>query len=1063
MKILGQTRLKILPFAAIFCVLGLEIFPRFAQTQNATNPPKVNYLKDIQPILEKNCYRCHGALVQMSGLRLDSRQGFLAGGTNGQIVTPGKAADSPLYRRVVGITGLSRMPFGGQPLAPAQIELIRAWIDQGAEMPESAATYAAPEPAKKHWGFIAPVKPPIPQVSHKAWVRNPIDSFILARLEKEGLSPSPPADRVTLLRRLSLDLVGLPPTAAEVDAFLADKSPNAYEKQVDRLLNSPHYGERWGRIWLDAARYADSDGFEKDKQRRVWFYRDWVINALNRDLPYNQFIIDQIAGDLLPHATQDQIVATGFLRNSMINEEGGIDPEQFRMEAMFDRMDAIGKGILGITIQCAQCHNHKFDPLKQEEYYRMFAFINNANDSNIAVYTPQEQMKREEIFRKTREIEALLQHQHPSWQADMAKWEEQVKQGQPEWTVIRPKVDDISTGGQKYFAQKDGSFICQGYATTKSRVKMSVKTDLENITAFRLELLTDPSLPLGGPGRSLKGIGALTEFVVEAAPADAPTKVTKLKFVRATADFEQPVMLLEPIFDDKSGKQRTTGPAEFAIDGKDETAWGIDAGPGLRNQSRKAVFTLAAPISYPQGTILTISLVQDHGGWNSDDNQTNNLGRFRLSVTGTLGATADPLPKDVRDILSIPAGERTPFQVQSIFSYWRTTVPEWKAENDKIAEIWRGYPEGSAQLVMEARTVPRETHILTRGDFLKPTKLVEAGVPAFLHPLPHDDSWRNYQPTRLTFARWLAARNSPTTARSIVNRVWQAYFGTGIVATSENFGTQCDPPSHPELLDWLAVQFMDQGWSLKKLHRLIVTSATYRQSSRVTPDLLDRDPYNRLLARGPRFRVDAEIVRDIALSASGLLNPAVGGPSVFPPAPDFLFLPPVSYGYKPWYESVGPERYRRALYTFRYRSVPYPMLETFDAPNGDMSCVRRVRSNTPLQALATLNEPVFLEAARALAARTLVDGGTTDDHRLVYAFRRCVTRAPNKMEKVKLLGFLQKETRRYQAGELNPWDLLGGNDALAPLLPKNVTPAQVAGWTALSRVLLNLDETITKE
>jgi len=453
------------------------VFPHLAQTQNAAQPntSKVDYLKDIQPILEKNCYSCHGAGAQMSALRLDSRQAFLAGGTNGKIVVPGKAADSSLYKRVAGIGDLTRMPFGSQPLPPAQVELIRAWIDQGAEIPESAAgTYSAPEAAKKHWGFIAPVRPSIPRVGHKAWVRNPIDSFILARLEKEGLSPSLQADRVTLLRRLSLDLIGLPPTAAEVDAFLADKSSNAYEKQVDRLLNSPHYGERWGRIWLDAARYADSDGYEKDLQRRVWFYRDWVINSLNHDLPYNQFIIDQIAGDLLPRATQDQIVATGFLRNSMINEEGGIDPEQFRMEAMYDRMDAIGKGMLGITIQCAQCHNHKFDPLKQEEYYRMFAFINNANDANIAVYTPQEQMKRQEIFRKTREIEGLLQHQHPIWQADMAKWEETVKQGQPEWTVIRPTVDDISTGGEKYFPQPDGSFMCEGYAPTKSKVKLSV-------------------------------------------------------------------------------------------------------------------------------------------------------------------------------------------------------------------------------------------------------------------------------------------------------------------------------------------------------------------------------------------------------------------------------------------------------------------------------------------------------------------------------------------------------------------------------------------------------------
>ncbi len=1037
----GKKLTKYLPFVAILCVLGLEVSPRtgYDPERPQTSSPKVDYVRDIQPILEKNCYSCHGAAAQMSALRLDNRAAILAGGTNGKIFVTGKSADSTLWQRVAGIGDLTRMPFGGQPLPPAQIALIKNWIDQGAEIPEGApgASTATSEPVKKHWGFVAPIKPAVPVADHSPWARNPIDAFVLDKLDKEGLKPSPAADRITLLRRLSLDLIGLPPTPAEVEAFVADKSPNAYEKQVDRLLNSPHYGERWGRMWLDAARYADSDGYEKDKQRRVWFYRDWVINSLNQDLPYNQFIVDQIAGDLLPNPTQGQIVATGFLRNSMVNEEGGIDPEQFRMEAMYDRMDAIGKGILGITIQCAQCHNHKFDPLKQEEYYKMFAFINEANDSNVAVYTPREQMKREEIFRKTREVEAILQHQHPTWQAEMAKWEDKVKQGQPEWTVLRPSVDDISTGGEKYFIQKDGSFLCQGYAPRSSKVQLTSKTELQNITAFRLELLTDPTLPLGGPGRSPEGLSALTEFTVDAAPADDPTKITKLKFVRATSDYDQPVRPLDPAYNDKSGKL-VTGPASFAIDGKDETAWGYDTGPGLRNQSRKAVFNLATPISFPKGTVLLVHLSQNHGGSARDENLNNTVGKFRLSITDAPNASADPLPQDVRDILSIPANERTPVQVQTVFGYWRTTVPEWKQQNDEIAEVWKEYPEGSAQLVLQTRADFRETHLLTRGDFLHPAQLVQPGVPAFLHPLPHDDSWQNGQPTRLTFGRWLASRNSPTTARSIVNRVWQAYFGIGIVATSENFGTQGDAPSHPELLDWLAVNFMDQGWSLKKLHRLIVTSNTYRQSSRVTPDLLEKDPYNRLLARGPRFRVDGEIVRDIALSASGLLDPEIGGPSVFPPAPDFLFLPPVSYSPKVWIESAGAERYRRAIYTFRYRSVPYPMLETFSTHRMAviMSCVRRVRSNTPLQALTTLNEPIFLEAARALAAHTLADGGKTDDQRLDFAFRRCLARGPNPAERDNLMGFLQKETHRYQDGELNPWDLLGGNDALAPPAPQ---------------------------
>lgn len=861
-----------------------------------------DFTRDIQPILAASCYNCHGPKVQMARLRLDAKQTAFAGGQSGKVIQAGDANASILYQRVAGIGDQPRMPMGGKPLPPEKVALLREWINHGATWPDGVGASVAE--VKKHWAFVAPVRPAVPTVSKAAWVHNPIDNFVLAKLDHESLSPSPEADRVTLLRRLSLDLTGLPPTIEEVNAFLADRSANAYEKQVDRLLASPHYGERWARVWLDAARYADSNGFEKDAPRDVWFYRDWVIRAFNHDLPYNEFVIDQIAGDLLPKATQDQVVATGFLRNSMLNEEGGVDPEQFRMEAMYDRMDAIGKGILGITIQCAQCHNHKYDPLTQEEYYRLFAFLNDSHEGSVVVYTPDELMRRAEILRRTAEIEGQLRHAHPDWQSQMAKWEASVAHDQPEWTVMRPEVDDISTSGSKYLPQPDGSFLAQGFAPAFHRPKFITKTDVQNITAFRLEVMTDADLPCGGPGRAVNGGAVLTEFEAEGAPADEPTKITKIKFVKASADFNpKPAPLADRFQSKKSGVIKIGGPADFAIDDKRETGWNLDAGPGLRNQSRKAVFVADKPIGFPKGTVINIYLKMFGGNEESDDNGQNSLGRMRLSFTTAPNPVADPVPQNVRDILAIPAAQRSPAQVRAVFSYWRTTVPEWKPENDAIATLWREHPEGTSQLVLKEREHARETHILKRGDFLQPDRAVQPGVPAFLNPLP-----ANAPANRLTFAKWLVDRKSPTTARSIVNRVWQAYFGTGIVSTSENFGTQCDPPSHPELLDWLAVNFMDDGWSLKKLQRLIVTSAAYRQSSNVTPELVAKDPANRLLARGPRFRVDAEIVRDIALEASGLLNPKVGGPSVHPPAPAFLFLPPASYAPKSWIEAHGPDR-----------------------------------------------------------------------------------------------------------------------------------------------------------
>ena len=1011
-----------------------------------------DFAADIEPIFRDKCYACHGEQQQFGQLRLDSRSVATSTGPSGPRIIPHDAQASSIYQRVAGLGEGNRMPMGGQ-LSDAEIALIKSWIEAGAVWSGGTGADAA---LNQHWAFVPPARPEEPRLRDGERAANSIDSFVLAKLEAEGLEPAPSASKETLIRRLSLDLTGLPPSLEDTQRYLDDTAPGAYRRLVDRLLASPHYGERWGRIWLDAARYADSDGFEKDKPRQVWFYRDWVVDALNADMPYDRFVVEQVAGDLLPGAAQRQRVATGFLRNSMINAEGGANPEQFRMEAMFDRMDAIGKAVLGLTVQCAQCHDHKFDPISQRDYYRMFAYVNNSHESTQAVYTADEERLRGEIFAEMRGIEAGLRELSPNWRERMAEWERSEATSQPPWTVLDAHIKLGS--GEKYDVQPDKSILARGYAPTRSVVTPEAQLEPGTIRAFRLELLPDPRLPLGGPGRSFRGTAALTEFEVEVAPASDPEKWKGLKIARATADVNPEMSILDPfLFPDKDNKRRILGDVGFAIDGFAMSAWSTDAGPGRRNTPRKAVFELAEPLEIEEPTLVKFKLSMNHGGYNSDDNQSLNLGRYRLSFTTAENAEADPLPRHIRELVS-GGGQRTPEQEEALFGYWRTTVAEWADANRKIEDLWDKYPEGSSQLVLDERPMPRMTSILQRGDFLRPTERVKAGVPGFLHAMPDRDEL----PDRLAFAEWLVDRDSPTTARAIVNRLWQGHFGTGIVETSEDLGRQAADPSHPELLDWLAVELMENGWSLKHIHRLIVSSETYRQSSRVTPRLLELDPNNRLLARSARFRVDGELVRDIALASSGLLTAQIGGAPVYPPAPEFLFQPPVSYGPKRWYTANGGQRYRRSLYAFRYRSVPYPVLDTFDTPTGNFACVKRDRSNTPLQALVTLNEPVFMEAARELGRRTLDEGGADDPERIDYAFKRVLARAPSDSERSELVALLGSQRERLQAGGLDAARLAFGEQTSEPELAVGNT-AELAAWTAVSRVLLNLDEAITRE
>ena len=1019
-------------------------------------PAKPDYNRDVRPILSDNCFECHGPdeKARKSALRLDLRDAAMKGGESLKpAVVPGKPAESGLVARISSQDPDEVMPppKTKKKLTAEQIETLRRWVETGAEY-------------RGHWAFEAPQRPVAPPVADGKWPRNDLDRFVLARLEKERLHPSSEAARAALLRRLSLDLTGLPPSPQELDAFLADTSADAYEKQADRLLTSPHFGEKWARHWLDVARYADSNGYEKDMPRSQWAWRDWVINAINRDMPYDRFVVEQLAGDLVPNATQDQRVATGFLRNGMVNEEGAILAEQFRMEGLFDRMDAIGKSVLGITIQCAQCHTHKFDPITHDEYYGLMAFINNDYEATTWVYHDEQLKQIGDIQTTTASLEAKLKKDHPDWQQKLAAWEAEAKKAEQPWEPLAPTEMEWVGGLAHPDRLPDNSVLTLGFRPSEGDLWVTADSKLADATGLRLEALTHGDLPFNGPGRSDKGTFAVSEVVVEAKPAgvkDAKWETLKLK--NATADFAELEQRLPEFFRRNQDDKRTQGPASFLIDGKDETAWGADRGPGLRHQDLKAVMQFEkAPPAGPDGTHYKVTLKFRHAGRDVHGRHSHFLGRFRLSLTGAVEPQADPMPRKVREILrNVPPEKRTAEQQAAVFSFWRSTVSEFKPVNDEIAALWAKHPEGETVLNLVQRNPEdgRQTFLLDRGNWQKPAKSIAAGVPKFLHPLRGDAS--QHPPTRLTLAEWLVDRRSPTAARVAVNRAWQALFGTGIVETAEDFGVRASDPSHPDLLDWLAVEFMDRNWSTKHLLRTIVTSATYRQSSRITPDGQERDPRNRLLARGPRFRAEAEVVRDVVLSASGLMNDKVGGPSFYPPVPESMFA--LSYlDVDFWKTAPAPERYRRSLYVFRRRSMPDPVLGSFDAPNGDFACSRRNRSNTPLAALTGLNETVFVEAAQALALRVLREAGKTDAERCAYAFRLCTSREPTAREAEEVLSLLKSQRQRIADGWLSPRELTTGDPAKLPKLPDGVTPTDAAAWTIVSRVLLNLDETVTK-
>jgi hypothetical protein len=785
----------------------------------------VDYLRDIKPVLKENCYKCHGSSQQKGGLRLDTAENALKGGEAGQVITPGKSSESAIIPILQGKhDSIPRMPYKKTPLQTQQIAQIAAWIDGGAIAPKDEA----PEQAT-HWSFVPPHRLSPPKLASGESPRNPIDAFILARLEKEKIKPSPEADRVTLLRRLSLDLIGLPPTIEEVEQFLSDTRPDAYEAQVHRLLASAHFGERWGRWWLDAARYADSNGYSIDSPRQIWKYRDWVINAINSDMPFNQFAMEQLAGDLLPNPTIDQKIATGFNRNTQINQEGGIDPEQFRVESVIDRVNTFGTVFLGLTVGCAQCHDHKFDPISQKEYYQLYAFFNNT-----------------------------VQDGHGD--------------GGPQGVMHLPTPDET----------------------------------------------------------------------------EAKAKVAKAK--------------------------------------EDMTAWFKAHQDDLQKWEE--------------------SLDPEH--------------RKKLNSKVASALKTDP-------------DKRSFDQLRELFNAFDGKNPDFKEKISHLSRLEKAVPKAITTLVMQELPEPRNSTILIKGDFTRPGKPVEPGVPGVLHPLKHSGSSRA---NRLDLAHWLASPDNPITTRVVVNRIWQQYFGRGIVETENDFGTQGAAPTFPELLDWLATEFMHPSepgipaWSMKHIHQLIVTSEIYRQSSHARPDLDLVDPNNHLLARQSRIRLDAEIIRDAALEASGLLSHKIGGPPVYPPQPDGVMN--LGQVKRDWTASKGADRYRRAIYTHYWRATPHPALAVFDTPDSFSACTRRLRSNTPLQALTLLNDTQFHEFAEALGERVMKESPAD---RITRLFEFCVSRKPSDRE--------AKRLQQYLHAQAN--------------LPEKEQ------WTAMARVLLNTDEMITRE
>ncbi len=1000
---------------------------------------KIDFKKDIQPLFKQFCYDCHSGEEQEAGLKLDSKKLAMSGSDNGIIISPGNSLKSPLLFHLKGVESFSVMPPEDEDqLTDKQIGLVRAWIEQGAVWPDDADVKT--KVTSDHWSFQPIKKITPPKIKNNSRINNPIDLFIQMKLEEKNIKPSPEADRTVLLRRLTLDLTGLLPTVKELNDFLNDQSENAYAKVVDRLLNSPHFGERWGKHWLDKARYADSDGYEKDRPRiNAWRYRDWVIKAINEDIPFTQFTIEQIAGDLLDNADEEQILATAFHRQTLTNTEGGVDQEEFRVEAIFDRVETIGSVWLGLTVTCARCHTHKYDPIMQREYYELFAYLDNGDEVNSKVTISKEALDKyhseKPVYdRKLKLMKSELQVVRETQLFNYSLWEEKIQKKLTEvskkplnfFTITGESV--TATNNAKLKKMEDGSWLIEGDKPDKSVYTIQGSVEGETITGIKIELIPDESLPAKGPGTAGNGNLVLSKLEIFAGDSPKFDKKNQVKIKSVSSDFSQ-----------------KDYPAKNILDNKDKTGWAIMPQVG---KPHELTIVFGAPIDSKKKKQFQIKLHQLYGGHHL-------IGRFRVQLMS--GEHPDSVaPKNIRNLLAIAEGKRTKKQNSELLEHYylfNSDVQKQIKQIEKLKKIVPKEPTMVVRVINERVKDRRKTKVFKRGSFLTPLGDVEPSTFDIM-PAP-ENPVSDLKKKRLELARWLVSDKNPLTPRVTMNYLWVHLFGQGIVTTVNDFGIQGESPSHPELLDWLANEFIKSGWSRKKMIRIIVSSAAYQQSSSHRPELLSIDPVNKLLYRQNRFRVEGEIIRDISLAASGLLSRKKGGPAVFPPMPGDVANLSYANNFK-WKNSTGEDRYRRGIYTFIKRTALHPNLSAFDCPDANVTCVQRRASNTPIQALTSLNNEVYVEVAKALAKKLLTSSKKTDDAKIEQAFISCLSRKPNSGEKTQLLNLLNVSRKWYRKNPESAKKVLGD------YLIEGVNADELASWVIFSRTVLNLDEFMTR-